>query len=146
MLRELKSVQFVFENCEEFEISAEYVETLAFSRINSFVRYYNMGSAGLFDGKIAGKMQILLKPEANFIYRDTLNDAVSDEERCTTFQRILKWRDITAIALEYDNGDTDTYYTDYDEGANEGKLGAENVHQRAGTQEDGTLWLKIGRG
>ena len=55
--------------------------------------------------------------------------------------RLKDYKDITSIELTYDDGLVESYYVDYDEGENEGALGADNINQKTYETENSLFIL-----
>lgn len=55
--------------------------------------------------------------------------------------RLKDYKDITSIELTYDDDLVESYYVDYDEGENEGALGADNINQKTYETENSLFIL-----
>ena len=58
----------------------------------------------------------------------------------------MEWNDITHINVVYEDGEEEYIAINYDEGLNEGKLGAENILQTSKLSGLGNLYLVISTG
>lgn len=134
-MKSIKTVEFVFENIEYFSIDAKYFGELTIGEFDRCIR--RVASNCIADSMIADKVLMEIFPEGDATY-----DPFEHGEG-TKFKRITAWNDITHIELTYDDGTKEYICVNYDEGLNEGKLGAENINQTSMISDLGNLYICV---
>ena len=132
-MQNIKSIEFVFENCEGFEIDAKYFGIVAMDSIRTVVARVACNSISKYT--TVGSVIFEIFSEANVEY-----DGFG--EPTLKFDRICMHRDITAIALHYEDGESETYYVNYEDEV-EGQLGTPNKNQKVHINSFGNLYLII---
>ena len=131
----ITKVEFVFENCESFEIEEKHFGSFQISNIETSI--YRIACNAISKMTTAHTIALEIFSEANIEY-----NPFGSLEANKKFDRITSWRDITSIILYYDDGKEESYYVDYiDE--HEGALGTENVNQKSYISSLGNLYLVI---
>lgn len=139
----IKKIILEFENCDSVEIPGKYIGTFHMSKIKTYISR----RASNFVGKYTSANNVFMEifSEANKPYKPF---GQLDEEM--TFDRIIG-NDITNITLIYEgknvaeDGERETYIVPYDEGKNEGVLGAPNINQKVHISCLGNLYMVISR-
>lgn len=134
-MNNIKKVEFVFENCECFEIDEKYFGMFQIADIKTEI--YRIACNAISKLTTAYTVALEIFSEANTDY-----NPCGSSERSKKFDRITSWRDITSIILYYDDGKEETYYVDYVE-KQDGVLGTENINQRTYISSLGNLYLVI---
>jgi len=101
MLKELKEVRLVFENCESASVPRSEIWTYAIADIHSFHRSANTTEG--YNGLKATKFYIIFNDLENLKYT-----GFSDEVSKSLFERVTKFSDITHIDVIYE--DDTTFY------------------------------------
>ena len=136
-MKTIKSVEFVFENVESFSIDAKYFGVLDIGEFER--RITRVASNCIGDSMIAHKVLMEIFAEADGKY-----DSYGEENM--KFKRIMDWDDITHIEITYDDDTVESIAVEYDEGLNEGHLGASNVNQTSMLSYLGNLYICIWAG
>lgn len=134
-------------NLVEIEIHFENTEIMSFTRfeIGDFfigdIKPEVCRVASNFIGKmeVAHTIIIELFSEADVPY----NCIGTQSEDTTKFERILRYDDIVSITCCWNDNTSDTFFVNYNEGENEGAIGADNIHQISRTSLLGNLYLTI---
>ena len=135
----LKSAILTLENCETIEIPRKFIGEFALSGVEKRIERLGCNYIGAYETAKFFMMEVFKGadvPRRPFGF--------GDEE--STFDRLTKYADVTHVALEFDDGTRVSYAVDYDEGENEGVLGADNVNQKTYVSSLGNLYLLIGEG
>ena len=131
----LESVEFVFENCESFEIDVKYIGRFL---IDTFSRSIErVACNAVLELITANRLQMEIFSEADEPY-----PTFGVQEK-TKFQRLTEFSDITHLALKYSDGSEDYIGIFYDEGDDAGKLGACNVRQTQMISKLGNLYIVV---
>lgn len=137
-MNRVKKVEFIFENCESFEIESKYFGGFQVSDITTSV--FRIACNSISKMTTAHTIAFEIFSEGNDQY-----NPFGNSENTRKFDRIEAWRDITSIVLFYDDGTHESYYVDYDEEV-EGALGAENLNQHTYLSALGNLYIVIAKG
>ena len=133
-MKDIKSIEFVFENCEVFSIDACFFSD--FSIENTEVRVNRIACNSISRYTVANTIAFCLFKEANRTYH--IFDI--EDEKTTYFDR-LKVGDITCINLTYEDDETESFYIDYKE--ENDALGAPNLNQKVYESDLGDLYIVI---
>lgn len=137
----IKKIILEFENCDSVEIPGRYLGIFRMKGIKTSIGRM----ACNFIGKhtIANHVFMEIFSEANKMYKP-----FGQFENMKIFDRITS-NDITHITLIYDgenvaeDGEQEIYVVPYDEGKNEGILGAPNIFQKVYLSKLGNLYMVI---
>jgi hypothetical protein len=105
----LKSIEFVLENCECVQIDKEYIDQLCIGKINSsyfWQNHLNSIEPNYFTD------YCLIKFTKNFFLKSVYypyEEHRKDSERAA-YYRLLKGRDVTSVNLHFDNGENQQIY------------------------------------
>lgn len=135
-MKDIKSIEFVFENCEAFEVEAKYFAGFQLEDIRTSIARIACNAISKF--QTAYSVVIELFKEANVQY-----DGFG--ERAYKFNRIVEHHDITSLVIHYSDDTTESYFVDYDEGGKDG-LGAPNINQKTYISKLGNLYIVIENG
>ena len=138
-MKHITSVEFCFENVEVMSFDAKYIGRCDIEGVSEAVHRIACNSIAHF--VTADRVAVEIFSEAN----DTYYPMGDTNSETTKFERILAWDDIVVITLKYDDGSEEEFYVDYDEGAFEGDLGAENINQHVMLSDLGNLYIVIGK-
>lgn len=133
-IRDVKSIEFQFENCEGFSVDAKYIGTFWIGDIRRQVS--RIACNVICDMNVAHEFYAEIYKEGDGEYA-TWGDPMNK------FNRILAYDDITSITLKYDDGTEEEYYLNYDEGKDEGILGADNINQSSKKSNLGNLYIVV---
>ena len=100
----VESITFVFENCESIEIPIKYIGLFYINDITQSVRRLTLNSVKKIN--VAKELFIEIFSEGD----ERFNKYCS----CGCFERIVKYRDIVYVEVNYQDGNVDTIYVDYD--------------------------------
>lgn len=134
-MKHVKLVEFVFENCESFEIESKYFGGFQMDNITTSIARIACNSISKMQTVHTVVFEIF--GEANVQY-----SAFGGAEKEYKLHRISEWNDITQLTLHYDDGTKENFFVDYDDGGNDG-LGAENKNQKSYISAPGNLYLVI---
>ena len=134
-MKNIKSIELILENCEVIEIESKYIGMFRMDDIRTSI--YRIACNAISKSQTAHSVAIEIFSEANVKYSPFGNC-----EEQLKFYRLAEWKDITSIELHYEDGSTETYYVDYDDGENDA-LGAENLNQKNYISTLGNLYIVI---
>ena len=136
-MKNVKSVNFVLENCEVINIEAKYFGQLLLEKIRTKV--YRVAMNSISRMQVVNRVAIELFSEANVPY-----DSFGEESRETIFDRLTNYNDITQIELLYDDEgkDTELFIVNWVDGD---KCGCTNKLQKSYTSKPGNLYILIGK-
>lgn len=103
-MNNVKSITFVFENCESIDFDMKYVGLFWINEITHNIRRVTLNSVKKID-------------EAKELFIEIFKEGDEEYNRyCTRgkFERLMYYRDIVFIEVKYDDGNSDTIYVDYD--------------------------------
>lgn len=106
-MKSIKSIEFVFENCECFSIDAKYLGEFELSDIHQCI--HRIASNCIAKMDCANTVAIEIFSEGNKEYSPF---GVRDRDE-TLFDRFM-YHDITSIEIVYDDETSETYYVDYE--------------------------------
>ena len=135
-MRNVKSIEFVFENCECLEIEAKYFGGVHLEDIKTSIARIACNSIAKMQTVHSAVFEIF--SEANTEYAPFGNQS----DKMVKFDRIAAWDDITQIIVHYEDDQEEVYYVDYDDDGNDG-LGAPNKNQKSCISALGNLYLVI---
>ncbi len=131
----IRSIEFVFENCEFIEFDAKYIGRFSLENITRSIRRIAVNA--IKDITEVGDVVIEIFSEGNEDY------SCYGSIPAKKFNRILRHNDITRIVVHYNDGSDGEFFVNYDEGAFEGKLGAPNIFQSTVLSSLGNLYIVI---
>lgn len=134
-MKSIKSIEFIFENCEHFQIDSQYFGTFSIDNIKTSINRIACNMIAKTETACCIAVEIFAEANQEYFPFDL-------DEPAMKFDRILKYNDITSIVLHYENNNTDTYYVDYDD-VEEGVLGTENKNQHSILSSLGNLYLVV---
>ena len=102
MSREVKSIELVMENCEVFKIERKHIGELHIGKIERQIGRTACNS--ISEDFIANEFQIQIHHNANIVMEDSNG---------SMFERINAYNDITRVYVNYSNGDSEWFYTDW---------------------------------
>ena len=140
-MKHLKSVEFVFENTEFFEIDEKYFGTFHISKLERCIN--RIACNAISEATRTDEVVLEIYVEGD----DTYFPFGDKEMKTTKFDRLSKYNDITLITLKYEDGSTDELYPIYDDGDdddNANLVGAPNKNQHSKFSELGNLYITIG--
>lgn len=106
-MKSVKSVEFVFENCECFSIDAKYFGTLKLSDFHLCIQ--RIAANAIVKMNCVGTVAMEIFSDGNKKYSPFGFEDKTD--KC--FDRLSKYNDITSIIIVYDDDTTEEYYVDY---------------------------------
>ena len=134
-MRDLKSIEFYFENCEYFDIDAKYFGEFYIGDIRREIS--RIACNAISDMDVAYEFKAEIYREGNGAYPFCCAEK-------NKFERLLTYNDITSITLKYDEGPDSELYLDYKEAPEEeGMLGADNVNQSSKLSSLGNLYIVV---
>ena len=135
-MKDVKMIEFVFENCECFEVEAKYLGGVQFEDIRKSIARLASNAINKFETAYSVVLEIF--SEGNVEYHPFHNENM---EKTTMFDR-LQCNDITQFIIHYDDDTNETYFVDYDEG-DDNRLGAPNLNQKTYLSKIGNLYIVI---
>lgn len=138
---EVRSIEIVFENCDCLTLKRNLLGGVYISGIHETIR--RVASNSLCKFKSADEIVLEVLPEA--AEQDYCPFGLEDE-KAKKMKRLSQLNDITAVIIMYKNGSREYIYTDYDEGDQEGQLGAPNINQKIYMSPGKHLYIVIARG
>ena len=135
-MKNVKSIEFVFENCECLEIEAKYFGVVYLENIQTSIVRIACNSIAKMQTIHSAVFEIF--SEANIEYAPF----GSQSDKMVKFDRLVAWDDITQIIMHYEDNQEEVYYVDYDDNGNDG-LGAPNKNQKSCISALGNLYLVI---
>ncbi len=139
-MKRIDSVWLVFENCEDVRIDAKYIGMFHVGDIRREITRVAINA--ICDRYVANEVAMEIFSEADGPYT-VFGEYSRGDGIDTVFRRIMAWDDITEIVIEYDDGTDETFLVNYDEGLDEGKLGAANILQESKLSVAGNLYVVI---
>ena len=130
-MKHIKSIEFVFENCESFNIDANYFGAFLIDDIRYSIQRIACNS--IVKMAIADTIVIELFSEGDREYRP-----FGGLEKTTIFERLQKYNDITQIIVHYEDQTEEAYFTDWAK-ENDG----ENKNQGICKSDLGNLYIII---
>lgn len=130
-MKHIKSIEFVLENCESFNIDANYFGTFLIDDIRYSIQRIACNS--IIKMAIADTIVIELFSEGDREYRP-----FGGLEKATIFERLQKYNDITQIIVHYEDQTEEAYFTNWAKG-NDG----ENKNQGVCKSDLGNLYIVI---
>jgi hypothetical protein len=134
-MKHVRSIEFVFENCEYFEIESKYFGGVQFEDIRCSIARIACNSISKLYTVYSVVLEIFAS--ANIDY----SPFGSTSETQKKFDRIMNWNDITSFIIKYDDNSEEDYYVDYDD--KNDSLGAENKNQKVYLSKQGNLYIVI---
>lgn len=137
-MKDLKSIDIILENCEVIKIDGNDIGDFYLGKIETEIARLAVNSIAEY--QIANKVMIELFKRADVNY-----NPFGMEETESVFNRLTTWHDITGIDVNYEDGDVKGFLVSYDEGKDEGKLGAPNINEDTYVSELGHLYIVISK-
>lgn len=116
----IKTIELILENCETIDVTNAVGD---FQLNDIHVSVHRIASNCIAKVLLAKNVFIQLYKDGEF------NPHLFDD-KLTPIERLKTYRDITSVVVTYVDGTEETYAVDYDEGEEEGLLGAENINQQ----------------
>ena len=138
-MKDIKSVDFVFENCEVINIKGGYLYEFSLDDIKESI--HRIGINMLSCIKSSACCMIIISKNANVGYKPF---DVEDWDEVKLFDRICEHHDITYFTLNYTDGTSENIYIKYKEESD--SLGAPNVNMDTYINDDGHLFITICEG
>lgn len=136
-MKDVKSIEFGFENLEHFIIDAKYFGALELSNINTCIKRIACNSISKFECVDDVAMMIFSEGDDEY-------SVFKDDSDMTKFKRLNEWRDIAAITMIYDDDSREEYYVNWED-ENAGELGSDNILQCNYTNKFGDLYIIISK-
>ena len=130
-MKHIKSIEFVFENCESFNIDTNYFGAFLIDDIRYSIQRIACNS--IVKMAIADTMVIELFSEGDREYRP-----FGALEKTTIFERLQKYNDITQVIIHYEDQTEETYFANWAEGDD-----CENKNQSVYRSDLGNLYIVI---
>lgn len=124
----VKSITFVFENCESIDIPVRYIGLIHIGDICTEIN--RVASNSIKKCNVAKEFFIEIFSEGDVEYYGYF--------RCSKFERLLKSRDIKYIDILYENNTTETIYFEY-------SGNSQNEYQDIWLSRLGNLYISISR-
>ena len=126
--KEIKKVDIILENLEIISVPVDFIESLVINDINNNIVYTNC----LFFYNQCKLLYLKINSKFNI----TVVDKVYGERN--TFNRLIDYKDITAIEVSFSTGEKITIYVDWWE-----PCVYENLNQNCEILEDGSLEISV---
>lgn len=139
MEKEIKELVIGFENCEDITIPRNGIGEFLLDKIHPVVRRMACNSISKYWAASEVVMEIFKEADRTYHPFGCLDES-------NTLKRLSAFSDITSISVSYTDGTEETYLVDYDEGENEGQLGAENVNEDIYISDLGNVYIVIAKG
>lgn len=128
-MKHVKSIGFVFENCEYFTMNAKYFGTLDLTDFDTHIERIACNAIAKMNCVGTVAMEIFPEGDGEF---PSFGDSI------TKFKRLKMFDDITSIIIIYDDGTEEEYYVNY-----EGE--ATNKYQKTYLSKFGLLYIVISK-
>lgn len=139
-MKEVKKLEFVFENCESMMIPIKFIGSMTINDISTKIERF----ACNYVSKMSTANEVVIFLNRAF---KKINYYPFGKENFPNpidpFNRIADYNDITCINVFYDDGTEENYYVDYVDKV-EGQLGSPNINQTTYISEKGNMVIKIG--
>lgn len=135
-MKDVKSVDFVFENCEVISFKSGYLYEFSLDDIKESI--HRIGINMISHVKSSDCCMIILSKNANVGYKPF---GVEDWDEEKIFDRICSHHDITYFTVNYTDGTSENIYIKYKEESE--SLGAPNVNMDTCINDDGHLFITI---
>lgn len=139
-IKEVEFVDLIFENCEYIRVPFKYFIYFNLEGVKHCI-YKHQNTVGHYD--IVNDIYLVLDKSFNDL-QYIAKFSENDKGECTgekMFER-MSFGDLSGLDIKYTDGNNELYYVDYDEGENEGKLGAPNINQNSGLDNE-NLHIRI---
>lgn len=93
-MKNIKAIEFVFENCECLTVDSKYIGDLLIEGFETKVRRFGVNAIREYTS--CERIDLI-------IYKDGNLTSESYGDKCSVFDRILNWNDITSIYLKYED-------------------------------------------
>lgn len=135
--KRVKSISFIHENCDVVEVTAEHIGHINISDISPVIQRVACNS--ISKSMVANSVAIEIFKEG---IAECLDDAFRCGQKETKKDRLTSYDDIVAITVNYEDGDMETYYVDYDDGSGDTQ---ENMNQETYCSSLANLYIVIGK-
>lgn len=134
-MKEINAIELVFENCETLRLDINVLGRVYLGKINTEITRIACDciAESIFVDEVA--LEIFSEAEELGVWGPAWINYNSKLER------IARYNDITQIEILYSNGDSKTYYIDYEEESED--LGAPNINQKSYISSLGNLYIVI---
>lgn len=130
-MKHIESIEFIFENCEDFSIDANYFGKFLIDDIHYSIQ--RIACNCIIKTTIADTIAIELFSEGDREYRP-----FRGLEKATIFERLQKYNDVTQIIVHYEDQTEEAYFTNWAEGDD-----FENKNQSVCKSDLGNLYIAI---
>jgi hypothetical protein len=137
-MKGLKQIEIGFENCETITISKNMIGRFSLDDIRPVIRRIACNAINKY--WVAGEVQMEIFRCGNQKYKP-----FGQLEEQDMLERLSEYKDITSIDILYEDGTTESYLVDYDEGEYEGCLGAENINEHIYISDLGNIYVVISK-
>lgn len=137
-MKDVKTIEFCFENLEHFAIDAKYFGQLELSNINTCIKRIACNSISKFECVDDVAMMIFSEGDGKYmLFKD-------DDSDMTKFKRLNEWRDIASITVIYNDDSKEEYYVNWED-ENAEDIGSNNILQRNYVNKFGDLYIIISK-
>lgn len=107
-MSEVKSVEFILENCEALEFEARHIDSMVFEGFNRKIGRVAMNS--IRSTEAVDHVSIRVLAEANHADQFTV---CFDEEDTSPFKRVMQYSDITSFVINYEDDSEEQLHVDW---------------------------------
>lgn len=132
----LKSIDFVFENLEEFHVEQKDIRLFSMHGIKEWFYAYEDGTINRY--KVAEALHIIVSASGDG-YTNYAMDFGKDEN---AFTRMTRIKDLVALELHYDDDERELIYVEYED--NDADCGP-NIFEIADINHDGELIIAVSK-
>lgn len=136
MFKEIKSIEFIFENCESLSIPKNCIGLLDIEGIHDVIRRMAMNSIAKYTRADEFAIEIYKEADEEYHPFGNIEDASSKLKRLTEFN------DIASIEVAYEDGSTDTLFLPY---SDDDSLGACNAYQKTYVSKLGNVYIVVSK-
>lgn len=132
MIKKIKSITLVLENCETVEIPTKALKFMSLENISESL--WKINDNDIMKVKVVQELSIALDPT------DLKSNIFGEDSTCAA-ERLTAWADITGISINYNDESEEKYFVSWADSDN----AMENVHQKSKINENGELFIWIGK-
>jgi len=133
-MKEIKSIQIVFENCEAFTVPVEHLKIFGMDNIKNSLFFCN--SESIYRTTTAQHTRIMIHPYANVI--SNMSPGFSDSK--FPFERINRYNDITHVNIQYTDQTSEYIAVRW-----EGESNQFNSYQKVDFDSKGNCYIVISK-
>lgn len=134
---DIKEITLYFENLDDVTIPRQYIGSFYLGKFERSIA--RRGCNWIGESIWVDKFFIEIHADAN------QEQYSRNFGKRYPFNRLMEYQDITNIEIIYKTGKKEKYGVNYDEGDDEGKLGANNILQQSKLNSFGDLYITIGK-